>query len=48
MRNGSRCGEYLKFLAEQGYTLSAVEEVITGGRTADSVYDDQGAAAGKE
>jgi ParB family chromosome partitioning protein len=32
--------EYLKFLAEQGYTLSAIEHVITGDRTADEVYDE--------
>jgi ParB family transcriptional regulator, chromosome partitioning protein len=48
LTSGVKSGEYLKFLAEQGYTLSAVEEVITADRTADSVYDDQGAAAGKE
>lgn len=30
--------EYLKFLVEQGYTLSAVEHVMTGDRTADEVY----------
>jgi ParB family chromosome partitioning protein len=46
--SGVKSGEYLKFLAEQGYTLSAVEEVVTGDRTPDSVYDDQGAAAGRE
>jgi len=32
-------GDYLKFLVSQGYTLSPVEEVITGERTADPVYD---------
>ena len=31
-------GDYLKFLAAQGYTLSAVEEVITGQKDAESVY----------
>jgi ParB family chromosome partitioning protein len=41
-------GDYLKFLAAQGYTLSAVEEVITGQRKADKVYDEQAAASGKE
>jgi hypothetical protein len=30
LTSGVKSGEYLKFLAEQGYTLSAVEEVITG------------------
>jgi hypothetical protein len=35
-------------LAAQGYTLSAVEEVITGQRKADKVYDEQAAASGKE
>ncbi|MUL48408.1 nuclease [Mycobacterium sp. CBMA293] len=33
-------GEYLKFLVSQGYTLSPVEEVITGERTSDQVYDE--------
>ena len=30
LTSGVKPGEYLKFLAEQGYTLSAVEELITG------------------
>ncbi|MUL78833.1 ParB N-terminal domain-containing protein [Mycolicibacterium sp. CBMA 226] len=33
-------GDYLKFLVSQGYTLSPVEEVITGARTSDQVYDE--------
>ena len=42
-------GDSLKFLVAQGYTLSDVEEVITGDRTADAVYDQQQAKpAGKE
>ena len=41
-------GDYLKFLAAQGYTLSAVEEVIIGQRKADGLYDAQAAASGKE
>lgn len=41
-------GEYLKWLAAQGYPLSPVEEVITGDRTADAVYDEQSSADGKE
>lgn len=32
--------EYLKFLVEQGYTLSAVEHIVTGDRTADEVYEE--------
>jgi len=32
-------GDYLKFLVAQGYTLSPVEEIITGERTSDQVYD---------
>ncbi|WP_396908320.1 ParB/RepB/Spo0J family partition protein [Mycolicibacterium sp.] len=32
--------DYLQFLSANGYTLSAVEEVITGARTADEVYDE--------
>jgi ParB family chromosome partitioning protein len=31
--------EYLTFLAEQGYTLAPVEEIITGAATSDAVYD---------
>ena len=41
-------GEYLKWLAVQGYPLSPGEEVITGDRTADAVYDEQSSADGKE
>jgi hypothetical protein len=33
--------EYLRFLADNSYPLSPIEEVITGAKTADSVYDDQ-------
>jgi ParB family transcriptional regulator, chromosome partitioning protein len=32
-------GGYLRFLAANGYTLAAVEEVITGTRTAADAYD---------
>ena len=32
-------GDYLRFLAANGYTLAAVEEVITGTRTAAETYD---------
>ena len=32
-------GDYLRFLAANGYTLSAVEEVVTGTRTADDAYE---------
>ena len=32
-------GDYLRFLAANGYTLAAVEEVITGTRTAADAYD---------
>lgn len=31
--------EYLNFLVSQGYTLAPVEEVITGARTSDQVYN---------
>ena len=30
--------EYLRFLAANGYTLSAVEQVVTGERDADAIY----------
>lgn len=40
--------DYLKFLAANGYPLSPVEEIITGQRKADSVYDQQAAANVKE
>ena len=41
----SRSGEpgapcYLKFLAANGYTLASVEDIGTGTRSADEVYDD--------
>ena len=32
-------GDYLRFLAANGHTLAEVEEVVTGGRTADDAYD---------
>ena len=41
-------GDLLRFLVGQGYTLSAVEEVITGVRTSDEVYDEYLGQAGKE
>ena len=41
-------GEYLKWLAAQGYPLSPGEDVITGDRTADAVYGEQSSADGKE
>ena len=42
LSSGVKPGEYLKFLADNGYPLAPVEEVITGdrGKTADSVYDE--------
>jgi ParB family transcriptional regulator, chromosome partitioning protein len=40
--------EYLKFLADNGYPLAPVEEVITGDKTADSVYDQHVSADAKE
>lgn len=33
-------GDYLRYLAANGYTLSPVEEIITGQRSADEVYDE--------
>jgi ParB family chromosome partitioning protein len=42
------CGDYLRFLAANGYALSAVEEVVTGTRTAAEVYDEYLAEAGKQ
>ncbi|MFC6130161.1 ParB/RepB/Spo0J family partition protein [Mycolicibacterium llatzerense] len=33
-------GDYLKFLVAQGYTLAPIEEIITGERTSDQVYDE--------
>ena len=32
--------QYLRFLAANGYTLSAIETVITGERNSDGVYDE--------
>ena len=40
--------DYLQFLAAQGYTLSPIEEVITGTRGSDEVYDEYLGQAGKE
>ncbi|HWS94112.1 MAG TPA: hypothetical protein VN306_16960 [Mycobacterium sp.] len=34
------CGDHLRWLADNGYPLAAVEEVITGARTADEVHDE--------
>lgn len=33
------CGDYLRWLAANGYTLATVEEVMTGDKTADEAYD---------
>lgn len=33
-------GDYLRFLAENGYALSAVEEVVTGTQGSEGVYDE--------
>jgi ParB family chromosome partitioning protein len=38
----------LRVLAANGYTLSAVEEVVTGTKTSDEVYDEYLAETGKE
>jgi ParB family transcriptional regulator, chromosome partitioning protein len=35
-----RSADYLKWLALNGYTLSPIEDVITGARRADDVYDE--------
>jgi ParB family chromosome partitioning protein len=41
-------GDLLRFLAANGYTLSAVEEVVTGTRDSEEVYDEYLAEGGKE
>ena len=41
-------GDLLRFLAANGYTLSAVEEVVTGTRDSEEVYDEYVAKTGKE
>jgi ParB family transcriptional regulator, chromosome partitioning protein len=41
-------GDLLRFLAANGYTLSAVEEVVTGTRDSEEVYDENLAKTGKE
>ena len=48
LSSGVKPGEYLKFLADNGYPLAPVEEVITGDKTADSVYDEHVSADTKE
>ena len=40
-------GDYPRLLAANGYTLSAVEEVVTGTKTSDEVYDEYLAETGK-
>ena len=40
-------GDLLRFLQANGYTLSAVEEVVNGTRTAAEVYDEYQAESGK-
>ena len=40
--------DLLRFLAANGYTLSAVEEVVTGTRDSEEVYDEYLAETGKE
>ena len=45
---GVTSGDYLRLLAANGYTLSAVEEVVIGTRTSDQVYDEYLAETGKE
>jgi ParB family chromosome partitioning protein len=37
--------DYLRFLAANGYPLSAIEQVVTGGRDADAVFDEKVHAA---
>ena len=41
-------GDLLRFLAANGYDLSPIEQVVTGERTADEVYDEHLADAGAE
>jgi ParB family transcriptional regulator, chromosome partitioning protein len=41
-------GDYLRFLAANGYALSRVEEVVTGTRTAEDAYDEYLAESAKQ
>lgn len=41
-------GEYLRWLAANGYQLAAVEEVVTKAKSADEVYDDYLAEAAQQ
>jgi ParB family chromosome partitioning protein len=43
---GVSTGDYLRWLSGQGYTLSEVEQVVTGERSAAEVYDSYLAATG--
>jgi ParB family transcriptional regulator, chromosome partitioning protein len=45
---GVTSGDYLRVLVANGYALSAVEEVVTGTRTAAEVYDEYLAETGKQ
>jgi ParB family chromosome partitioning protein len=40
MRYSAGTGEYLNFLAADGYQLAEVEGIIVGERTADEVYQE--------
>jgi ParB family chromosome partitioning protein len=41
-------GDYLRFLAANGYALARVEEVVTGTRTAEDAYDEYLAESAKQ
>ena len=48
MKSSTWAGNYLRWLADNGYPLAAVEEVVTAAKTSDEVYDEYLAQAGNK
>ena len=48
MKSSTWAGDYLRWLADNGYPLAAVEEVVTAAKTSDEVYDEYLAQAGNK
>jgi hypothetical protein len=48
VKSSTWAGDYLRWLADNGYPLAAVEEVVTAAKTSDEVYDEYLAQAGKK
>jgi hypothetical protein len=48
VKSSTWSGDYLRWLADNGYPLAAVEEVVTAAKGSDEVYDEYLAQAGKK